>query len=76
MLSGQVAKHANKLVLRWKGPYRVVSTLNDWIYEIQELIEPFELVTRHVSRLRFYREKDLKVTQDLKDHVVFSNEVL
>lgn len=73
VLSGQVIKHANKLVLCWKGPYRAVSTLNDWVYKIQELVEPYDVHTRHTSRLRFHKERYLDVTQILKDHIVFAN---
>ena len=36
-------------------------------------MEPFEVHTRHASRLRIYRESDFEITQDLKDHIVFAN---
>nr|CCA22183.1 AlNc14C147G7406 [Albugo laibachii Nc14] len=64
------------VVLLWvsdQGPYRVVATLNDWTYDIQELVDPFGNITRHVTRLKFFREKDLGVTEDLKDYVVCAN---
>ena len=56
VLSGHVTRRENKLILHWKGPYRVVSTLNGWTYEVQELVEPFGIITRHVTRLKFFRE--------------------
>ena len=62
VLSGDVTKHAKKLVLRWTWRYRVVSSLNDWVYEIQELVEPYDVHTRHASCLRIYKKSHLEVT--------------
>nr|CCA23734.1 AlNc14C205G8784 [Albugo laibachii Nc14] len=63
VLSGNVIRRTNKRILHWKGPYRVVATLNVWTYDIQELVEPFAIITRHVTRLKFYSEEDLEITQ-------------
>ena len=49
-----------------------MTTLNGWTYDIQELDEPFAIFTWHVTGLKFYCERDLEVTQDLKDYVVFA----
>lgn len=73
VLSGHVTRRENKLILHWKGPRRVVPTLNDWTYDIQELVEPFGIITRHVTQLKFFREKDLGVTEDWKAYVVYAN---
>nr|CCA27447.1 AlNc14C536G12088 [Albugo laibachii Nc14] len=47
--------------------------LNGWTYDVQELVEPFSIITRHVTSLKFFRERYLGVSQDLKDYVVYAN---
>ena len=60
-------------MLQWKGPCRGVAMLNGSNYDVQELVAPFSIITRHVSRLRFFRENDLGVSQDLTDYVAYAN---
>ena len=47
--------------------------MNGSNYDVQELVAPFSIITRHVSRLRFFRENDLGVSQDLTDYVAYAN---
>ncbi|CCI45797.1 unnamed protein product [Albugo candida] len=39
----------------------------------RNLVAPFSIITRHVSRLKFFREKDLGVSQGLTDYIVYAN---
>ena len=73
VLVGQVLSHANKLALRWKGPQRVVKSVNDYTFEVQELVEPFAVTLHHATRLKFYAESTREVTEDLVEHVIFGD---
>ena len=52
----------------WRGPYRVIDSISKWVYTIESLLDKS---TRdvHVSRLKWYSDKDLRVTQELRQHV-------
>ncbi|POM64854.1 LOW QUALITY PROTEIN: Hypothetical protein PHPALM_19574 [Phytophthora palmivora] len=65
VLVAQVIGRANKLVVHWRGPRRVVRTLNDYVFEVQDLSAPFKVSTHHASRFRFYAEAGRDVTEDL-----------
>ena len=45
VLSGNVTRRGNKLILHGKGPYRVVATINGWTYDIQEFVPSFDIIT-------------------------------
>jgi hypothetical protein len=49
----------------WTGPYKVVECLSDWEFKIQHLVTN-EKFSAHSSRLKYYYDKDLNVTADLK----------
>ena len=49
----------------WTGPYRVLDCLSDWEFEIQHLVT-LEKFSAHCSRLKYYCDKDLNITADLK----------
>ena len=50
---------------RWTGPYRIVNVESDWDFEIEHLVTN-EKFHAHSSRLKFYCDKDLNITADLK----------
>ena len=57
-----------KLRVIYRGPYRVVSILSDWICVIEHLITK-ERREAHVSRMKFYADSSLNVTEDLKEYI-------
>lgn len=59
-----------KLYLRWRGPRRVVSAINDWVYLVEDLRNG-ELSEVHATRLKFYRDSSLHETAILS-HVLSS----
>lgn len=71
VLVGRVIK-SNKLALHWKGPWRIVRALNDFTFEVQNLCEPYEVIVRHASRLKFYDEASRNVAEDLIEHIKYS----
>jgi len=70
VLVGRTLALGNKLALEWKGPCRVVAVKNHWLYDVQTLFEPVVTMTHHVSRLKFYMEKDRGCVADLKSYAV------
>lgn len=57
-----------KLMVTWKGPYRIVKTVSDWVYEIEHIVTK---KTRevHVTRMKYYIDKDLDVSEELIEHI-------
>ena len=51
----------HKLVGVWRGPYRVISTISDYIYEVEHLTTG-KITSSHISRLKFYSDKELDTT--------------
>ena len=70
VLVGRTLARANKLALEWKGPCRVVAVKSHWLYDVQTLFEPVVTMTHHVSRLKFYVDKDRGKIEDLKSYAV------
>ena len=50
------------------GPYKVLKCLSDWEYQIQHIVSDQRFFA-HASRLKYYCDKDLNVTADLKHQV-------
>jgi hypothetical protein len=63
----------SKLQVVWKGPMRIVRTKSPWVFEVEDLVTK-KLSEIHVSRLRFYADKMLNVTEDLLSQVAHSQE--
>eukprot|EP00736_Rhodelphis_marinus_P010817 Rmarinus@m.15248 len=57
----------NKVQGRWSGPFRVVEELSDWVFRVRDIVDESTTRVLHASRLKFYADKDLGVTQSLKD---------
>lgn len=70
VLAATAVKGGNKLALHWRGPKRVVRSLNDYTFEVQDLCAPYNVVARHASRLKFYRDSERGVTEDLIAHAL------
>ncbi|ETV90407.1 hypothetical protein H310_14810 [Aphanomyces invadans] len=74
VLLGKVVKFPNKLALNWRGPYRVSRIESDYVMEIQQLVEPFATSVHHASRLKYFCDAALDVTDDLKEYAAFGDE--
>ncbi|ETV93766.1 hypothetical protein H310_12332 [Aphanomyces invadans] len=57
-----------KLSVTWRGPAQVVRVISDWIYEIQNLITGVAREA-HRSRLKFYADSSLDMSEELLRHV-------
>ncbi|ETI30459.1 hypothetical protein F443_22418, partial [Phytophthora nicotianae P1569] len=60
-------KKQNKLLVTWMGPY-VVTKCNTHSFTVKHLITGKESNV-HASRLKFFAESDLEVTEELREHV-------
>ncbi|KAE8964990.1 hypothetical protein PR003_g30136 [Phytophthora rubi] len=69
VLAASVLPRRNKLALYWHGPKRIVAAENDYTFQVQDLVAPYGITLHHASRLKFYRDSQREVTEDLLDHV-------
>lgn len=67
------ASTRTKLSVRWCGPARVVGTVSNWIFTIEHLVTG-EHREAHGSRLKFYADASLAVSEDLLQHVAHNSE--
>ncbi|GMF47664.1 unnamed protein product [Phytophthora fragariaefolia] len=63
----------SKLRFKWCGPARVSHTASDWVFEIENLLTG-ETRGAHASRLKFYADSDLGITDDQLAHVAHNSE--
>lgn len=64
----------NKLNCVWKGPMQIVKSENEWVFQVRDMLtEHRELV--HCTRMRFYSDKHLELTEDLKKQMAHDQEV-
>lgn len=61
---------SEKLCLRWRGPLRVTTCLNDYAFQVEDLRNG-QLYTVHGTRLKYYNDESLDTTAILP-HVLSS----
>ncbi|KAE9281357.1 hypothetical protein PF008_g27911 [Phytophthora fragariae] len=61
-------KRQNKLLVTWVGPYAVTAAHAHNVFTVNQLVTGEELDV-HASRLKFFADKDLEVTEELLEHV-------
>lgn len=52
------------------GPKRILTALNDYTFEVQDLVAPFTISTSHASRLQLYRDAARGHVEDLTEQAV------
>lgn len=60
----------NKLSLIWRGPKRIVHAINDYTFEVQDLVAPFTVTLRHASRLQLYRDSQRGAVEDMIEQAI------
>ena len=55
-----------KLLMTWTGPWRVVSAEKPHVFGVQNIVSG-DVRDVHVARLRFYADRELAITAELKD---------
>jgi hypothetical protein len=58
----------NNLKVQWRGPRRITSIPSEWTYIVEDLLQGKRREV-HVSRIKPYKDRDLNVTKELKEHV-------
>jgi hypothetical protein len=57
MLAATVTgRSGKKLALVWRGPKTIVKAVNDFTFEVADIISPFDVSVHHASWLQLYRE--------------------
>ncbi|POM77632.1 Chromodomain containing hypothetical protein [Phytophthora palmivora] len=66
--------HANKLRIMWVGPYRVIAS-TDYYFTVEHLVNGSTMDV-HPSRLKFYADNSLDVSDELLDHIASQGTLL
>uniref|UniRef100_H3H555 Reverse transcriptase n=1 Tax=Phytophthora ramorum TaxID=164328 RepID=H3H555_PHYRM len=64
-------RSGHKLALVWRGPKRILKALNDYTFEVQDIIEPFAVTIRHASRLQLYRDAARGRVEELQEQAIY-----
>jgi hypothetical protein len=70
MVARETVLANQKLMATWKGPRRITAVRSNWIYEVEDLIEGHRREV-HASRIKLYQDKDLEVTEELREQAGF-----
>ena len=62
----------SKLRVRWLGPLRVVSTVNGWVYILEDIVSGKHR-TVHVQRMKLYADADFLVTEDVRNQAALED---
>jgi hypothetical protein len=54
-----------KLFLKWRGPYRIVGTEDHYIFEVENILDSTKKWV-HGDRVRFYSDKGLNLTEEIR----------
>ncbi|ETN02810.1 hypothetical protein PPTG_15775 [Phytophthora nicotianae INRA-310] len=66
--------HANKLGIMWVGPYRIVAS-TDYYFTVEHLVNGSSMDV-HPSRLKFYVDDALDISEELLDHIASQGTLL
>ncbi len=63
-------EQTKKPALKWLGPYRVVECRSDYVFVIESLLDGTKEES-HGRRLKFFRNSDFNVTEELLNHLSY-----
>eukprot|EP00171_Calliarthron_tuberculosum_P012252 IDg12252t1 len=66
-------QRGSKPGLKWHGPFRVIDCQSQYIFEIEDLLTAKKELA-HGRRLKFFRNKDFEVTEELKDYLAYQSD--
>lgn len=65
-----------KISARWCGPYRVITCKSDYLFTIEDIVTGCQ-EEAHGRRLKFFRNKDYQIKEDLLNHIAYqTNELM
>ena len=73
LVLAKIRRH--KLQMKWLGPRRVVDTLNEHVYVLEDMIT-MERSVAHASRLKKYADNHLQMTVDLREQILYDEQGL
>jgi hypothetical protein len=62
-------KNSPKLSATWRGPYHVTATAGPLVFEIEDMLTSAKLMA-HATRLRYYADKHLNVSETILDSLI------
>ena len=62
-----------KFRVKWMGPYRIVETLNEYVYVVEDVVTA-RRKSVHVQRLRLYAEASFQVTEDVQNQAAYDDQ--
>jgi hypothetical protein len=62
-----------KLFLKWRGPFRITDTKEDYVFEVENIIDQSRRWV-HGDRIRLYSDDKLEVTEEIKKQFAHDNE--
>ncbi len=62
-----------KLRLLWSGPYRLISSKSPYVWTIEHLVTK-ELFETHVSRILWYADVNMEVSEELQRQILYQQE--
>ena len=62
-----------KFKIKWMGPFRIVETLNDYVYVVEDVVTN-RRKSVHVQRLRLYAEASFQLTEDIRTQTAYDDQ--
>ncbi|OWZ12735.1 hypothetical protein PHMEG_00014049 [Phytophthora megakarya] len=64
-------RRGHNLALVWRGLKKIFIALNDYTFEVQDIVVPFEVLICHAFRLQIYRKADLGREEELQEQETY-----
>jgi hypothetical protein len=62
-----------KFRVKWMGPFRIVDTLNEYVYVVEDVVTS-RRKSVHVQRLRMFAEADFQLTEDIRNQAAYDDQ--
>jgi hypothetical protein len=62
-----------KLFLKWRGPFRITETKDNYVFEVENIIDQTRRWV-HGDRIRLYSDDKLEITEEIKKQFAHDNE--
>ncbi len=65
----------SKLKANWRGPHKVTQAINEYVYEVEDIITNKKWKT-HVVRMRQYHDPSLTITTEMRNHLALTGNTM
>ena len=73
LIARDVVKTGQKLHLTWRGPFHIVELHSHHVYTVEDILTGVRTKV-HASRMKFYSDRDLNLTESIKVQKAFDDE--